>query len=38
MFGFRISDDANLLSLDGGDCTAANERNWPHTLKRTDRK
>lgn len=38
MFGFRISDDANLLSLDGGDCTAADERDWPHALKRTDSK
>src|SRR5688572_21981346 len=30
MFGFRISDDADLLSLDGGGCTAANERDAPH--------
>lgn len=35
MFGFRISDDANLLSLDGGGCTAADERDGPHRLKRT---
>ena len=38
MFGFRISDDANLLSLDGGGCTAADERDGPHQLKRTGSK
>ena len=38
MFGFRISDDADLLSLDGGDCTAADERDSPHRLKRTGSK
>ncbi|MDR6840382.1 hypothetical protein [Pseudoxanthomonas sacheonensis] len=37
-FGFRISDDANLLSLDGSDCNAADERDSPHGLKRTGSK
>lgn len=35
MFGFRISDDADLLSLDGSDCNAADERDSPHGLKRS---
>ena len=38
MFGFRISDDADLLLLDGGGCTAADERDAPHKLKRTESK
>ena len=38
MFGFRISDDADLLSLDGGGCDAADERDSPHRLKRTASK
>ncbi len=38
MFGFRISDDAMRLLPDGSSCDAANERNAPHSLKRTDGK
>lgn len=38
MFGFRISDDASLLSLDGGDCNAADERDASHGLVRTNHK
>lgn len=38
MFGFRISDGADLLSPDGSGCTAADERDSPHGLKRTGSK
>ncbi|RZA32006.1 MAG: hypothetical protein EOP92_28230 [Lysobacteraceae bacterium] len=34
-FGLRLGDDAADLQLDGGDCMAADELDWPHVLKRT---
>ena len=38
MFGFRVGDAANQLSLDGGDCTAADGLDDPHRPRRTRSK